>query len=221
MNRRDMMIAAVLINVGLLVVLFVVSIKREQKEVAVVTGRTVADVHQQKEPVPQLSVAEKSRFLPETPALAKKSLPQHRPVTKVLQQKEEKKEAHKLAVTASPALNPTQSFSHKIVVVKKGQVLEKIAKMHGVTVEEILKLNQLKTTRLQIGQQLKVPPPKTAKPAAKQQKATGKIHIVKEGENPWTIAKQYHIKVEELLYLNQLTEKEAKKLRPGQSLRVQ
>ena len=55
------------------------------------------------------------------------------------------------------------SVKERTVTVAKGDVLEKIAKNYEVTVEEIIRLNKLKTTRLQIGQHLKIPTTKQPK----------------------------------------------------------
>ncbi|HEY4254932.1 MAG TPA: LysM domain-containing protein, partial [Chlamydiales bacterium] len=45
-------------------------------------------------------------------------------------------------------------------------------------------------------------------------------YIVKVGDNPWTIAMKHHLKVEELLKLNGLNEQRARKLKPGDRLRI-
>ncbi|HSX13751.1 MAG TPA: LysM domain-containing protein [Chlamydiales bacterium] len=45
-------------------------------------------------------------------------------------------------------------------------------------------------------------------------------YIVKVGDNPWGIAMKHHMKLEELLKLNQLNEEKARKLKPGDRLRT-
>lgn len=50
-------------------------------------------------------------------------------------------------------------------IVKAGDTLAKIAKMHGATVTEIKSLNGLTTDRINVGKKLKLPPAKTTTPA--------------------------------------------------------
>ncbi len=51
--------------------------------------------------------------------------------------------------------------------------------------------------------------------------AKEEYYIVKPGDNPWTIAKKNHMRVEDLLRLNNMDQAKAKKLRPGDRLRIQ
>ena len=46
------------------------------------------------------------------------------------------------------------------------------------------------------------------------------FYIVKPGDNPWTISMKHRMKVEDLLRLNNLDDKKAKRLRPGDKLRI-
>jgi LysM repeat protein len=43
---------------------------------------------------------------------------------------------------------------------------------------------------------------------------------MKVGENPWAIAIRHHMKLDELLRLNGLNEEKARKLKPGDRLRI-
>jgi len=120
----------------------------------------------------------------------------------------------------------------KEIIVKQGDTLDKIAKSARVTVSEIMKLNRLTDTRLHIGQILFVPKGDEFAPDRSQSavsetfsstnsnKTEGKYYIVKQKDNPWTIAIKNGIKVEELLRLNNLDESKAKKLKPGDKLRI-
>lgn len=69
---------------------------------------------------------------------------------------------------ASPAFsNATQdSGSSSTYTVKSGDMLEKIARHNGTTVKAIMSLNNLKTTKIRVGQKLKLPSTKPAEPAA-------------------------------------------------------
>ena len=58
------------------------------------------------------------------------------------------------AVATAPAAAPS---GDKVYVVKSGDNLTKIAKQFGTTINDIRKVNGLKTDRLSVGQKLKVP----------------------------------------------------------------
>jgi LysM repeat protein len=126
-------------------------------------------------------------------------------------------------VAAAPAVKS----SVLEVVVKKGDTLEKIAKAHNTTVDEIIKLNHLPSSFLRVGQTLKLSSQKAAaklapiavQPAQGQQEGPD-YYTVKVGDNPWTIAMKHHLKVDELLRLNGLNEEKARKLKPGDRLRI-
>jgi len=92
-----------------------------------------------------------------------------------------------------------------------------------VSVEDIMKLNSLSSSRLQIGQELKLPSMQRVKkeaPLKVEKLDEGKYYVVKVGESPWTIAQENGLQVEELLKLNNLSEEKAKKLRPGDRLKI-
>ncbi len=131
---------------------------------------------------------------------------------------------------ASPAAaSRSQAAPFIEVAVKKGDNLEKIAKHNRTTVDEIIKLNQLPSSFLRVGQVLKIPSERnlaaapsapSTKAKAASESASPEYYTVKVGDNPWTIAMKHHIKVEELLRLNGLNEEKARKLKPGDRLRT-
>ena len=107
------------------------------------------------------------------------------------------------------------------VVVKKGDFLERIARANHTTVSALMQLNDLSSTQLQIGQVLRVP--KTQKPEKDLQVKTPNpedFYVVKEGDSHWAIALSNGIRLDELLKLNGLDEQKARKLRPGDRLRI-
>lgn len=107
------------------------------------------------------------------------------------------------------------------VIVKKGDFLERIARANHTTVSALMQLNDLSSTQLQIGQVLRVP--KTQKPEKDLQVKTPNpddFYVVKEGDSPWAIALSNGIRLDELLKLNGLDEQKARKLRPGDRLRI-
>ena len=112
------------------------------------------------------------------------------------------------------------------VKVKKGDVLEKIARYHHSTVAEIMKTNKLTNTNLRIGQVLKIPNKTIGKAeistiANISSEEGAKYYTVKKGDNPWTIAVKNHLKVEDLLKLNSINQDQARRLKPGDQLRIQ
>jgi len=86
---------------------------------------------------------------------------------------------------------------YDIYVVKKGDSLWSIATNYGITVDELVNMNNLSSLTLQIGDKLRVP-------------VTGgtsgsKTYIVKKGDTLWSIARENGLTVDELKSLNNLT----------------
>lgn len=108
------------------------------------------------------------------------------------------------------------------VRVQKGDFLDRIARRNKTTVSEIMRVNHLTTTNLKIGQILKVPRSistlqKSAPVSTTSQEG---YCVVQEGDNPWTIAKRHQISVSELLRINQLDDRSARRIKPGDRLRI-
>jgi len=209
MNRKDIIVVAVLINAGLLMALFIGALKTDRAPVEAVKVF--------KDDPTKLSYVVPSK--------------EQENIDHILNQYTSKKEVEKeqSSVLPSPVLTPVhrdkKSVTHsmekekskegRMVKVKKGDVLEKIARFYDVSVEDIMKLNQLSDEHLQIGQQLQIPD-KTNSSCGKE-----KYYIVKGGDSLWTIAQKNHIKLEELLRLNDMDDVKAKRLRPGDRLRIE
>jgi len=210
MNRRDIIIVAVLINAGLLATLFVSSLKKEQGTDLVLSPK---EAHQIEIAASPLSVKQGGDQIDQV-------ISQYTAMAKTEEKKEE--------TLPPPILTPmpkaeTKAFTSsplRVVTVEKGDVLEKIARSHGISVDEIMKLNSLSNSRLQIGQELKLPERKAPKKEILSKKDDGKFYVVKGGDNPWTIAQKNGIQVDELLRLNNMDEEKAKRLRPGDRLRI-
>ncbi len=125
--------------------------------------------------------------------------------------------------------------------IKKGDTLFSIAKKHGVSVEEIIKINGVSSHSLKVGQVIKIPVRSqrneevvlASKPSIEETKSlkTGErltqgetkgeakkiYHKVKRGETIFRIARLYNTTVEEIRRLNQL---KSHKLKVGQLLLV-
>lgn len=253
MSRRDTIIVAALINAGLLIILFVSALKNPSASETIaqapeVYSQPMAEAVVKAEPkvlgdeVDQvLSQYSKQNplqpspvaVLPEVPALepvhpavepvaaapAQNFVDDLNALTKASEQATE--------VAAAPA-SEVSAPAFVEVRVKKGDVLEKIARSHHTTVQEIMKINKLSSTSLKIGQVLRVPGKtavaKAPLPKAQAQQTSSdsslKYYTVKSGDNPWTIAVKNHIKVEDLLRLNNMDEAKARKLKPGDQIRI-
>lgn len=98
--------------------------------------------------------------------------------------------------------------------VKRGDSLWIIARRYGTTTKKIQALNDLKSTRLHIGQVLKIS--ESNVPAT--EKGT-KTYVVQKGDSPYTIAQKYNTSLEQLLNLNQLTTRS--RIYPGQEIYVE
>ncbi len=108
------------------------------------------------------------------------------------------------------------------IEVKRGDVLEKIARANGTSVSKIMEINHLKSSMLRIGQKLLVP--KTGAVASQRKapepEAGPQFYVVKKGDNLWVIATRFKVQVSQLKALNHLDDGSAKKLRVGDELRI-
>ena len=96
---------------------------------------------------------------------------------------------------------PNQPSSGNIYTVKNGDSLYKIAQTYNTTVDELMRLNNLTSTNLRVGQQLKVPTS-----SSNTQTPTGtNTYIVKSGDTLYKIAQIYNTTANELIRLNNLT----------------
>jgi peptidoglycan DL-endopeptidase LytF len=227
MSKRNTIIAAVLINAALLTLLFVTAASHENEYYA---KSHVPSIEKEEKVVEIAAVSEKPVEIPALPQA--QQLVQVAAPVQIAATTEEKivhalpevavenKPAQPVAVTA---LAPVAAPKLKEVVVKKGDSLDKIARANKVALEEIVKVNQLPNSFLRVGQILKIPEALASTKEAKAQpkeESQSQFYIVKVGDNPWTIAMKHHMKVEELLKMNKMDKEKAKRLKPGDKLRV-
>ena len=79
-------------------------------------------------------------------------------------------------------------------VVKSGDSLYTIARKYNTTVNDLMTLNNLKTSLLSIGQILKIP-----------NSSVGTVYVVKSGDSLWSIANRYGTTVDAIKQKNGLT----------------
>lgn len=235
MSRRDTIIIAVLVNAGLLMILFATAMHSDK------TSERMPVAAAMEMPVSNGAVAGAFNLPPDEVDRAltrqnSKASPQQVVLDLAATPVANKMEASRGEVAAEPQQSQ--------VVVRRGDYLERIARAHGTTVEKIMELNQLTSGRLSVGQVLKVPSPvnevamQETLPATKAVTSTVAVrsapqkevaskdpagavyYTVKSGDTPWHIASKNGIKLDDLLRLNHLDEAKARQLKPGDQLRI-
>lgn len=252
MTRKDTILIAVVINAGLLAILFTTAViyDTDKAIVPIELAPPAAESKTVQAGRPQpIAAAVQSTGDEVDNVLKYYSAPSSQPI--VVETQPETYTPEPIAVQSNapeeeeisvrePEGAPQGSFIE--VTVKRGDVLEKIAKANKSTVAAIKKANNLQKESLSIGQVLKVPvkknspdavvlakkeePKEEPKPEPKQvqtkepEAAEIVYHVVKGGDNPWKIAKQYGVKYDDILRLNQLDEEKARNLKIGDRIRV-
>lgn len=260
-SRRDTAIIAVLVNVALLAVLFATASKWE-KDALEIPENSIATVEQDA----SQSVVTTQTNSPPVPLTLYSQTEEKNPVDEIdqvlqeyaLKQKvieapaifEKTSDAKRSDVKTSEAMTTTlivddEAKEYVTVTVKKGDALAKIAKAHGVKVDELMELNALNSIKLRIGQQLKIPKKQPSLPVcisketkklkelskepiqklkkgskSEQKSDTAEYYVIKSGDSPWKVARKFHLKYEDLLILNELDEEKARNLKIGQKIRI-
>lgn len=263
MTRRDTIIIAVLVNVGLLAILFAAAITfdtdhiDEQPYVGS-AAKVENGAHYQESPL-QTFAADGSAPLDEIDTMLSNYTPPSSGQTLTMSSSENVNSITPQVVDVSqeifnassiqtvsapaPAASAAQTAddvnpSYVEITVKRGDSLDKIARANGTSIETIRQLNHLNSDRLDIGQVLRVPlsntrkavtvkketpaPKKVVAQATKDTNTTtdGQYYTIKSGDNPWKIARQFHVKFEDLLKMNGLNEEKARNLKVGDKIRV-
>lgn len=256
MSRRDTIIIALLVNAGLLTLLFMLAINTDEDHVT--DQPEIAKSIMENQIIKPLQ-----EIFPDPVIIAESNSSDE--VDNFLKELTTEQLTHPLLVDEegyvelekAPPVTPKQPIAkssvisesnvlndmHVVeVIVKRGDALEKIARNNGTTIEAIKKANNLSSTKLSVGQVLKVPTSKknvteitsSTKPikqvAIVNQKETEKkaaitaaeiqYYTIKNGDNPWKIAKQYNVKFDDLLKLNGLDEERARNLKVGDKIRI-
>ena len=91
-----------------------------------------------------------------------------------------------------PPIDDDENESYSEYIVQKGDSLWKISKEYNISVKDLIELNNLSKTTLQIGDKLLVPIIKES------------TYIVQKGDTLWSIAKENNVSVEQLKNENNL-----------------
>lgn len=105
-----------------------------------------------------------------------------------------------LKIPTNSGTNPDNMFMY---TVKKGDSLYSIATKYDTTVNELINLNNLKSTNLSIGQILRIPETYTKEDEMVMPEYTS--YTVKKGDNLYSIAKSYNIDVDTIIKDNSLS----------------
>lgn len=101
-------------------------------------------------------------------------------------------------------------------VVQAGESLWSISRMYGTTIDNLMKLNNLSTNTIYVGQTLKIDGIVEQVPQEVNKVETVN-HVVKSGENLWTIAQKYNTSMDAIKKSNMLA---SDVLMPNQTLTV-
>lgn len=117
-----------------------------------------------------------------------------------------------------------EESDYLIYVVKAGDSLYSIAKKYGMNVNDLITLNNLNSSVLSIGQQLRIIPNRdNVIPIGSSCYGEGYIepsfitYVVKRGDNLYNIAKKYNVSVDSIIKLNNLN---SNNLSIGQVLKI-
>ncbi|NGX34982.1 MAG: Peptidoglycan endopeptidase LytF [Candidatus Anoxychlamydiales bacterium] len=244
MSRRDTIIISVLVNAAILAVLFTTAITRNNsleepkmvnkallEEPKQANNMLASNAESNEENVSKEHVTSEIQkqfiaLMEEKETIKKDVLEDKSPV------KEEEKIVYKLPEIAKVAQKKTDEKKSEYVfelTIRSGDTLEKIARTNHVKISDITNLNNLPNSLLRIGQRLLIPentgmqktnPQRPLEVGEKKTFMPQEFYIVKVGDNPYTIAIKHSIKPNELLKLNNLDEKRARRLKPGDKLRI-
>ncbi len=99
--------------------------------------------------------------------------------------------------------------------VRRGDSLWLLARRYNTNIKEIMRLNNLRTTRLHVGQKLVI----RGGTEAVETTTETKQYRVKRGDSPYKIALAHNMKLERLLRINNLTPRS--RIYPGQLLSIE
>jgi membrane-bound lytic murein transglycosylase D len=135
---------------------------------------------------------------------------------------------------SSSSANPQPASPAPTVhTVKSGESLGLIASRYGVSINDLTEWNNLSSTKISIGQKLKIQAPASGaaaaenrpsagnqQTAAKNQQSGGKFfyYTIQSGDNLWDLADQFNVTVAQIKKLNNINN--ASYLKPGQKIKI-
>lgn len=178
----------------------------------------IADVAKPKRTTAIADILKELGHVPEAAATAKHVKPEVTKAASIRQQN----------FTTSTTSAASNQVEHTVA---NGENPWTIAKKYGVSMDELIELNQIDNARdIKVGQVLKIPEkrPTVEAPTRNNNGATSRgepfdargyqVYTILKGENPWTIARKLKVDYEALLEINEI--KNPRGLMIGQKLRV-
>ncbi len=227
MNKKDVVVLAVLVNAGLLVILLISALTSRESYLVASSAKVASNI---------LAKDDKGMALEELKTdnedvLNFEGVMHQLPEVSAHENNSDETAVNLSAVQEIPqelenAQNPVataQEPNHQVdkcinITVKNGDSLEKLARRYHVVISDIQKVNNMSGSFLKKGQNLKIPVKVGS--ASTVQDAGSRYYTIKPGDNPWVIAMKHHLKVEDLLKMNNLDNRKAKRLKPGDKLKV-
>ncbi len=105
--------------------------------------------------------------------------------------------------------------------VKSGESLGLIGKKYGCSVNELMKWNNLSSSKILVGQKLRVSGSTLASSGSKTssgETARYFMYTIQQGDNLWDIANKFEVTVSQIKNLNDL--KNASRIKPGQKIKI-
>ncbi len=241
MSRRDTIIIAVLLNTGILAILFMMAANPDDDRVSetfnvndsFVEAKQAASTNEVSQPITVVSSGDEVETVLkdfaatlQSETLAKQHFPNNTSQESVAigQQVYQTQSA-----SSQKAKQQSEASDRSVdITVKRGDSLSKIAVANNTTVGAIKKANHLSNDNLKIGQVLHIPQQGTVSASeptsvkmASYNDNKNEFYTLQSGDNPWKIAKKFQLSVNELLRMNNLDEAKARNLKPGDRIRVQ
>lgn len=242
MSRRDTIIIAVLLNTGILAVLFMMAANPDDDKVSenlnvnytLVESQQAPAVVEVSQPMALASSGDEvETVLKDFAATLQSESLMKQNVTSTPQQETIAMGQPVYQMQSAPQKAKQQqesSDAYVDITVKRGDSLSKIAVSNGTTIGAIKKANNLSSDNLKIGQVLHIPSQSSVTASVGEttnvkttshNDSKSEYYTMQSGDNPWKIAKKFQLSVNELLRMNNLDEVKARNLKPGDRIRVQ
>jgi membrane-bound lytic murein transglycosylase D len=120
----------------------------------------------------------------------------------------------KIPITPKRKARLAEASKPRAYLVRKGDSLWRVAYRYNTSTKELMRINNLQSATIKVGQKLLVPKAK----ARRKIPANTKVYEVKPGDSPYQIAVSHDMKLERFLKLNRLKMKS--RIFPGQVVLV-